>query len=315
MNPAGSITGRRRIDETRRLESRLVSYVSVPVWPSGDWLPPRYVERATQVNGWFGLALQRFPAQRMPKHKSFGMEKLTLQADFFSAICAPILPVAADGMADRRHVSADLVRAARLQPDAEERGSRKSLQHAEVGDRGAPAVGARRDDGAPDTIPAYRRVDRPALGGRPAVYEREVLAGDLTSAHQAAKGRVRFLRLRHHKQSRGVAIEPVDDPGPLRVRAARRPARQRPGESRTAVTRGRMDHHPRRLVDHQQVLVLEHHLEGHVSAPGCRVLDGRDRNRVARGEPMVLRAGETAYGHYPGLDQPLCGGSRGSGAA
>ena len=45
------------------------SICSVPVWPSGDWLPFRYIERATQVHGWFGLAPHRFPVLRMPKHE------------------------------------------------------------------------------------------------------------------------------------------------------------------------------------------------------------------------------------------------------
>src|ERR671914_2075161 len=44
-------------------------YISVPVWPSGDWLPCRYVERATQLYGWFGLANLHFPSGRMPKHQ------------------------------------------------------------------------------------------------------------------------------------------------------------------------------------------------------------------------------------------------------
>ena len=45
------------------------SYVSVPVWPSGDWLPPGAVKCMTQLGGWFGLASDDFPGERMPKHQ------------------------------------------------------------------------------------------------------------------------------------------------------------------------------------------------------------------------------------------------------
>jgi hypothetical protein len=42
-------------------------YVSAPVWPSGDWLPLRHVVCATQIHGWFGLAIDEFPGNRMTK--------------------------------------------------------------------------------------------------------------------------------------------------------------------------------------------------------------------------------------------------------
>jgi hypothetical protein len=51
----------------------------------------------------------------MVKHHPGGMEKLTLEADSFPAICASILAVAAHRMPDRGHMRADLMRAARLE--------------------------------------------------------------------------------------------------------------------------------------------------------------------------------------------------------
>jgi hypothetical protein len=54
----------------------------------------------------------------MTKHQSSGMEKLSLQADFFPAICASIVSISADRMSNRRHVGADLVGPARLEPNA-----------------------------------------------------------------------------------------------------------------------------------------------------------------------------------------------------
>ena len=46
-------------DEAVRRPPR--SYVSAPVWPSGDWLPPGAVKCMTQLGGWFGLASEQFP--------------------------------------------------------------------------------------------------------------------------------------------------------------------------------------------------------------------------------------------------------------
>src|SRR5688572_703972 len=111
------------------------SYVSASVWPSGDWLPFRYVERATKFNGWFGLARHQFPACRMSKHQFFGVQELALQAERAAAGAAPVAGVPADRMADRRQVRADLVRAPRLEAHAQQRAARQALDHLEMGDR------------------------------------------------------------------------------------------------------------------------------------------------------------------------------------
>src|SRR3954452_24046256 len=71
-------------------------YVSVPVWPSGDWLPLHYVERATQVHGWFGLASHLFPSERVPKHQRRAVEELALKPEALAALAAPVGAIAAD---------------------------------------------------------------------------------------------------------------------------------------------------------------------------------------------------------------------------
>src|SRR5918999_5728646 len=95
-------------------------YISVPVWPSGDWLPCRYVERATQVNGWFGLADRHFPRERMPKHQRCRVEELAVKTEPAAALRAPVDGVAADRMADRGEVGPDLVGAPGLEPDSQQ---------------------------------------------------------------------------------------------------------------------------------------------------------------------------------------------------
>jgi hypothetical protein len=51
-------------------------YFSASVWPSGGRLPRCRVERATQVRGWFGLAIDGFPGHRVAKPQSGAVEKL-----------------------------------------------------------------------------------------------------------------------------------------------------------------------------------------------------------------------------------------------
>src|SRR5919206_4329837 len=57
------------------------SYVSAPVWPSGDWLPSGGVKCMTELDGWFGLATHPFPGGRMPKHQCRSVKKLTVEAE------------------------------------------------------------------------------------------------------------------------------------------------------------------------------------------------------------------------------------------
>jgi hypothetical protein len=85
-----------------------------------------------------------------------------------------------------------------------------------------------------------------------------------------------------------------------------------------AVAGRRVDHDPRRLVDHHQILVLEHDLER-----GGRVLRGSvarpprhgHRHRLAGREPVVLRPRPAVHRHGALLDQPLGGGARARRAA
>src|SRR3954451_4794981 len=108
-------------------------YVSVPVWPSGDWLPFLCIERATQVHGWFGLAGNQFPAEWLSKHHFRTVQELARQAEPLAAFPASVRGVAADGMADRREVRPDLMGAAGLEPNAQQRRAREPLENPEVG--------------------------------------------------------------------------------------------------------------------------------------------------------------------------------------
>ncbi len=75
-------------------------------------------------------------------------------------------------------------------------------------------------------VPADRRVDPPASRARAPAHEREVAALDLARPDRRLERRVRVLRARDDEEARGVAVEPVDDPRPLRIVAARRAERE-----------------------------------------------------------------------------------------
>src|SRR4051812_22792319 len=142
------------------------SYRSVPVWPSGDWLPLRCIERAMQVCGWFGLAGDLFPSGRVFKHQPCAVEELAFEPELLPAGAAPVAAVAADRMADGGEVRADLMGAPRLEPHAEQGRARKALHHLEMGDgrpRSVRTSGHRRPVQA---VAAERRVDRAAVGVR-----------------------------------------------------------------------------------------------------------------------------------------------------
>src|SRR5215207_4768099 len=133
----------------------------------------------TQLGGWFGLASDQFPTDRMSKHQLRGVQKLSLEAEPPPALAAAVLRVANDRMFDRRQVCADLVRSPCFEAHAQQRGARKALEDLEMGDRAARPVSAGGHNRPLAAIAPYRRVDGAALGVRMPLHERGVLACDL----------------------------------------------------------------------------------------------------------------------------------------
>ncbi len=120
---------------------------------------------------------------------------------------------------------------------------------------------------------------------------------DLPRGDRGSEPPVRQVGLGHHHESRGVAVESVHDAG-----SAFGPARQRraPGHERVhqgvvPVPRRRMDHEAGGLVDHREVLVLEHDVErdgGGAQRAGRLVVGNRDARRARRGRGVrEARAG------------------------
>src|SRR3989441_170346 len=131
-----------------------------------------------------------------------------------------------------------------------------------------------------------RRLDRDRALREVAPGERGVEALDAPLLDHGGEAAVRRLRLRDEEQARRVAVEPVHDAGPaLRPgRERRAPPREHVHQRGVPVSRARVDHKARRLVEHGEVLVLEHEGQRVVSggiAPGGRRV-GRERDRDDR---------------------------------
>ncbi len=158
---------------------------------------------------------------------------------------------------------ANLVRAARLQPDLDERGAAQPFDDLPVRDRVTPGAGARAEFFAVVGVAAVLRAKRALFGDHP-FDERQVATLQLdaiVTGEQQLQTDQRGLVLGHHHHARRLAIEPMHDAGaPLAADAGQRIAavvKERVDQRARLVRRRRMDDQPRRLVEHQQMRVLE----------------------------------------------------------
>jgi hypothetical protein len=251
----------------------------------------------------------------MPKHQSCGVEKLPSKTNSFPAICASVVPVAADRVPDRRHVSADLVRPPGLETNPQQAGPGQPLDHLEVSHGRAGPIRARGDHRTARPVAADRGVDRAALGVRVPGDEGQVLADDLAAPHHPPQALVHLLGAGQHEQAGRIPIEAVNDPRPLGGPPGGA-CSQGVCQRRAAVARRRVGHHAGWLVHDEQVLVLVDRLEWHRGGRrgGPPLVRGHDHD-VPRGEPVVLRRGPAADRHPARADQPLGRGPGGRRAA
>ena len=119
--------------------------------------------------------------------------------------------VADDRQVDRREVHADLVHAAGLELDAQQRVVGPEPLDLEVRDRLARRVRVERDAGRVVAVAADRRLDTPGPRARPAAHEREVRALEPALADELREPLVRLVGARDDHQPGRVAVEPVDD--------------------------------------------------------------------------------------------------------
>jgi len=136
------------------------------------------------------------------------------------------------------------------------------------------------------------------------VHERRVRALEGALPHELHQPLVCVLRPRDGQQPRGVAVEPVHDPGPLGI-AARAAAGQRIDERVAAVPRAGVDDQPGRLVDDQDVLVLPDDVRRGRRDNRSRCLLLRQLDLLAACEAEALRPRASVDERAPG-DGALC---------
>src|SRR5262245_63560214 len=191
------------------------------------------------------------PRERVRERETLGVQELPLEAPVGDAV----RPVADDGQVDRGQVDADLVRPAGLQPHVQQRVAVDQLGDLEVRHSLTRRVGVERAARRVGAVAADDGLDAPPPGARAPANERDVAALQLSALHELPEALVRLLGSRNDQEPRGVAIEPVDDSGPLLLPArgsACEPMDERPGH----MPGSRVHDDACRLVDDEQVLVL-----------------------------------------------------------
>src|ERR1035437_7170563 len=160
-------------------------------------------------------------------------------------------------------------------------------------------------------VAADRRVDRPGARRRVSRHQRQVLAADLAIGQHLRERAMDRITLGHHHQAGRVAVQPVHESRPPGLVASGSTAGQRLRQRPGPVPAGRMDDHPGRFVDDQQVLVLIGHRERHIDRFGFWRLDAAiDLDPLPRADRMALGPRATVDADPAGIDQRLGAGSR-----
>src|SRR5215210_3060935 len=207
--------------------------------------------RIPQVCGDSGVKLQRPATHRVLEGQPLGVQPETPPGDR-----AAVERVGVYGMPDGREVDPDLVRPSRFEPYAEHGMPRRTREHGEVRDGRLAYAGGH--EGRVIRIAADGGVDRPRAGQSCAVCDRPVETLHPPGRHHPDEPGVCRLAFRKHHQARGVAVEPVNHPGPAWILSpCYAPVQECVHERSRRVAGARMHHKPSWFVDDQDVLILE----------------------------------------------------------
>ncbi len=149
---------------------------------------------------------------------------------------------------------------------------RQELGDLEVRDRIARRLGIDRLAASIEPVAADRRLD--AAPARPwsAAHQREVLALELTAAHESLETPMRLGRAGDDQEAGSLRVEPVNDARPSGLASARDLVGQESVNQRARrVARCGVHDDARRLVDHEQVRVLVRDPQRHVLRLECGV--------------------------------------------
>ena len=163
---------------------------------------------------------------------------------------------------------ANLVRATGVYATTHERrqGSEFFLHHP-IGFGGTPAF-ARRHPVAMDGVTADGAVHGTAVFFRHAGHQGQIFLFEGARGELIGQGAVRGVVFGHNEQPGGFLVETVHDARTLHpadpAQAARAMRQQSVHHRVVARAHARMHHHTRRLVEHDQVLVLKNHFERYI---------------------------------------------------
>ena len=166
------------------------------------------------------------------------------------ASSAAIHRIAHDRIADMREMHADLMGAACLQLNIHQRVRPEAARHAIVSDRIAP-VATHRHPGSNAAMSSNRTVDR-ATARHHSVGEGEIFALDFASRQRGDQALVHLRSSRYDQQSAGIFVETMHDPRAGYMRELWVEREQRILQSVLRISRARMHHQARGLVDDEE---------------------------------------------------------------
>ena len=143
-----------------------------------------------------------------------------------------------------------------------------------------------------------------------AIQKRQVGLVHLALFELALQGATRLFALGDQDQARGIPIQAMDDTGPVVVAGSQFGAVGQHGIDQRAsrMPRCGVDHHPRRLVHHQQSLVLVHNVQRDRLRQqfGGFLSRQKDNDLLALSDLVAGLCRLAIHGHLPAVDQPLC---------
>jgi len=216
---------------------------------------------------------------------------------------APAIHVVAhDRMADRRDMNADLV-----SPSGMEMGTKKVPR---IEPSKAYEVGLGRPTLIDDChalpvsgIARYRLVDSQLIRGQVTPRHNRVPPRDAPGRQGGAQKAVGAICFGDDQKPGGFLVESMDHPGPIWLISllGEGPASPNQGvdQSSSPVPRGRVDDHARRLVDHQQGVVLVDDFDRNVLTEDLPLLSARDLHPYDfTADRLVACAFATAINQY-----------------
>ncbi len=237
-------------------------------------LVPQPFKRLGQEGRRRTLEAQPFAAHRMLETEDAGVQQDTVEAldppphlgCQRGPPTRPVETVAQKGVAEIRQMHPDLVGASRLQGHLEARRPRpRRLDHPIAGHRPL-AVGHNRHALAVVTVAADRPVDHSPHRRRQPPDHRLVETFHPMQGELPGEADVGTIGLGHHQDTAHLAVETMDDarPGDATDAGEAVAAMGEEGvdEGTGTVAGSGVDHHARRLDQHQQMLVLEQDVEG-----------------------------------------------------